>query len=331
MTTINQNEEFDLFATLDPEEQAELGWEKTEETIAATSIKKAKPVTKPATEVEPDEYPIDRVVFYAGHRMAVPSRTMKKEEVRAWLEETFPELSKENTEMIYDEKTGHLVPVLKGHKKGAIDMRHETEPVAVSAKPLMVYPHHAEPGLPRFFRIDYTGRVEEVRDTQAGRFILPLQSGMEAHLGATPVGGFIKKENLPWPSVDLLKEIVDRFVAEPEIEHLAYVVWDNDHYEVVWPRQIANRVSVVGEGIVETENRFIFLQIHSHGRLDAFFSGTDDQDEVRTGLYGVIGNIGRGNLGNIPHASFRMSVGGRFNDLTIAPFQGDVEGVVFVR
>ncbi len=306
----NEVAEMDLFDVLNEEEKKELGWDEPETSCcAAPTSKKTAKKTQPV-EAEPNEYPVDRVVFYAGHRMNVPARTMKKEDVRAWLEETFPELSAERTEMVYDEKTGHLIPVLKAHKKGA--------------KTIEVYLEEPEQTLPAYYRLGKGGDIEEVRTTQAGRFVLPLETALDRAQHVRVFGQYIPKVALP--SVSFLKEIVDRFVAEPDTEHVAYLVWDTDHYEVVWPTQKANAVSVVASGMMETETRFIWMQIHSHGRLDAFWSGTDDADEVRTGLYGVVGRVQDG----IPSAKFRMSVGGRFMDLpeTVC-FRGDVHAIVW--
>ena len=238
-------EDMDLFDVLNEEEKKELGWDEPEVSCcAAPTSKKTAKKAQPIVEAEPDEYPIDRVVFYAGHRMDVPSRTMKKEEIRAWLEDTFPELSAERTEMVYDEKTGHLIPVLKAHKKGA-------------TKSIEVYLEEPEQALPKYYRMGKSGDIEEVRNTQAGRFVLPLEAPLDRAQHVRVSGQYIPKIALP--SVSFLKKIVDRFVAEPDTEHLANLVWDTDHYEVMWPTQTANAVSVVARGMMETETRFVWM------------------------------------------------------------------------
>ncbi len=79
----------------------------------ATADKKGKP---PATE--PPVYDRDRTVAYAGHQHPITDRTLSLEQVRALLEREYPELSKDRCEMLYDAKTGVIVPVVKGARKG---------------------------------------------------------------------------------------------------------------------------------------------------------------------------------------------------------------------
>lgn len=67
---------------------------------------------------EPAVYDRDRVVAYAGHQHPITDRTLSLEQIRALLEREYPELSKERCEMLYDAKTGVIVPVVKGARKG---------------------------------------------------------------------------------------------------------------------------------------------------------------------------------------------------------------------
>jgi PRTRC genetic system protein A len=305
--SMNINQQTSIFDLLPENERKDLVPPVVEEKKSAKkSAARAKATVKPTEEPEPDVYDIDRVVYYAGHRLEVPSRTMKLEEVRAWLEETFPELTKERTEMVYDKNTGHIVPVLKGHKKGAAEITVYTEPPTPPVPPV-------------YHLLDREGRVYEVRQTQTGVFTVPLrgQVGLRAQFQL-----FVPK--IP---VWCLREIVGHFQAEPDIEHLAYVVYDVDvnDFEVVWPEQQASDVTVEGTGFMETEQRFVVAHIHSHGRLPAFWSSTDDADEVRTGLYGVVGRVDW----ERPQLAFRYSCGGKF--VKVAPstvFEGHVESVV---
>ncbi|KPV45690.1 Mov34/MPN/PAD-1 family protein [Alicyclobacillus ferrooxydans] len=281
-----------IFDALPEEERNELvsveAPNKTQKSAKTSQQSKSVSSVKSAEEPEPEEYEIDRVVYYAGHRKEVPSRTMKLEEVRAWLErEHFPELTKERTDMVYDKTTGHIVPVLKGHKKGA---------------QMTVFTEHPTETLPNYYFLDEYGVVSEVRRTQAGVFSIPVRG---TGLSEPPV-----TLSVPRIPVGILEEIVRVFQTEPDVEHLAYVVWDTDHhYSVYWPEQTSSAVSVQSEeGFMETDERFIVLQVHSHGRLPAFFSRQDDSDEIRTGLYGVVGLCHQ----PYPEMRFRMSCGGKF-------------------
>jgi PRTRC genetic system protein A len=291
-----------LFSAL-PDEERKQFEPVTEEKPATPTRAVTKAPAKPAEEPEPEVYEIDRTVFYAGHRLDVPSREMKLEQVRAWLEnEHFPELTTERTEMIYDKETGHIVPVLKAHKKGA----------------LQVLTEHPEIPVPVYYLLAEDGRVYEVRSTQTGIFSVPVVGTAAPE---QPFQLFVPK----FP-VSVLEEIVEVFKSEPGQEHLAYVVWDSYRgYSVQWPEQSATSVSVEGTGFVETEERFVVSHIHSHGTLPAFFSGQDNADEVRTGLYGVIGYCDK----EKPVLLFRYSCAGKY--VTVDPrnvISGDIEHYV---
>ncbi|UOF89856.1 hypothetical protein LSG31_18575 [Fodinisporobacter ferrooxydans] len=118
------------------------------------------------------------------------------------------------------------------------------------------------------------------------------------------------------------------FCETPDIERSANIVWDvYDGYFVVFPEQMGTSVTACFVGYMENEIDFIVLQLHSHGRLQAFFSSTDDADEIRTGFYGVIGECHE----LYPQATFRFSCGGKF--VKINPyelFEGEMESVVFL-
>ena len=65
------------------------------------------------------------------------------------------------------------------------------------------------------------------------------------------------------------------------------------------------------EHIPHTEERFVVAEIHSHHTMAAYFSRTDNDNERRSGVYGVIGRIHE----DRPHAAFRYSCGGAFGPL----------------
>lgn len=97
-----------------PEEDQQLALfdvpEKKKETKKKTSApKKADPLKKVDTSF---------TVVYAGHKEAVPYDDMTLEEVRAFLEADYPELSKERAQLLLDEEKKYIIPVVKGAKNG---------------------------------------------------------------------------------------------------------------------------------------------------------------------------------------------------------------------
>lgn len=71
-----------------------------------------------AQDKEPAVYDKDRMVAYAGHQLPITDRTLSLEQIRQLLEPQYPELSKDRCDMTYDNKTGIIVPVVKGARKG---------------------------------------------------------------------------------------------------------------------------------------------------------------------------------------------------------------------
>lgn len=89
--------------------------EKKVETKKKTS---AKPASVPQKKIDPQKVGTDYTVMYAGHKIPVPQDDMLLEDLRAYLEADYPELSRERAELIIDKEKFHVVPVVKGAKKG---------------------------------------------------------------------------------------------------------------------------------------------------------------------------------------------------------------------
>ena len=78
-----------------------------------------------------------------------------------------------------------------------------------------------------------------------------------------------------------------RAFADHECEVLCAVTFDwNDGFRLVVPRQVVRRDSVSYQPPAN-----VVLEIHSHHRYPACFSPTDDADEQRLCLYGIIGRL----------------------------------------
>ncbi len=71
------------------------------------------------------------------------------------------------------------------------------------------------------------------------------------------------------------------------------LLWFTYHNEEGWgvkiPDQVTGPASVTSTPISARDN--IGVIFHSHGKLPAYFSKTDDQDEVDGFIYGVVGNL----------------------------------------
>ena len=87
------------------------------------------------------------------------------------------------------------------------------------------------------------------------------------------------------------------------------------------PQRNATAGSVEYDPLPETDDIFRYMNVHSHNRMDAFFSGTDDEYENATGIYGVIGRV----EDEKPEALFRASCGGLFVPLHVEDLFDDAE------
>ncbi len=281
---------------------------------AGKQFQKPKPprpapsATRPATQkpepkrAEPKRYP--RVpVRYAGHTIELPREGMTAEEIHAFLEDDWPELGKDRSELVFDEKArpDMIFAVVKGHRKGAS---------ALSGKPLTVLreaPQNAPPYPPLFHVLAKDG-VYEVRHTPAGGFAARVDAAVEMREGF-----YLSAPKAP---AALLAEVVAAFKAVPHEEALVNVVYDRAtrEHSLRWPAQERSAAAVRAAYTPEDDERFVLCQIHSHGTMRPFWSPRDDEDEVRTGLYGVVGNVDA----TLPVALFRYSCGGLYREVPAA-------------
>lgn len=208
------------------------------------------------------------------------------EEVREALEEVYPEFSKERTEMIYDER-GFVIPVLKGSKKGLT--------VTSTRKNQYLYRVNGRDG--NRYRIEQMpyGQFDCREDGEEVDF----------HLSADRIPG------------SLLSEIVCFFRKNPCKEAAAQIFYDDKTglYELYFPRQKTGACSVVfGRDMLLENEKTLVMDVHSHGRMDAFFSSVDNHDEKGTRLFLVLGQIDR----KAPAWKLRAGIAGHYKELQLA-------------
>lgn len=218
------------------------------------------------------------------------------EEVRAALEEVYPEFSKERTEMIYDER-GFIIPVLKGSKKGltVTSTRKNQNLFLVSGRDGWKY------------------RIEQM---PYGQFDC-REDGAEAdfHLSAGKIPG------------SLFREILRFFQRDPHREAAAQIFYDDKtgSYELHFPEQKAGVCTVVFDRDMRLESeKVLVMDAHSHGQMNAFFSSVDDHDEKGTRLFLVLGKMG----GKMPAWKLRAGIAGHYRELALSDVF-DMEGVLY--
>ena len=121
------------------------------------------------------------------------------------------------------------------------------------------------------------------------RGLAPVDEKLELTHG--PIPAYLFELGLRW------------FQETPDTERLFAVRWDGDAYRVVVPEQAGTTASLTYQppaGVV--------AELHSHGRGRAFFSATDDADELGFRIYGVVGRLDTPRL----ELSLRVGVYGHF-------------------
>lgn len=153
---------------------------------------------------------------------------------------------------------------------------------------------------------------------------VPITSSMETHL---PYGSAGK------PRADLrcglipfehLERIIDHFLAAMPNEAAAFVLWNETTgaFDVVFPvideatpSRLVYRTPVLGM------EWHLVCDIHSHGRGAAFFSATDDADDVHaTKIAMVFGGLNRPEELSV---ASRLCADGLFLPMPRSPFSGE--------
>ncbi|MDP9477371.1 MAG: hypothetical protein M3R38_17095, partial [Actinomycetota bacterium] len=240
-------------------------------------LKKPEPLEKPAAgtvgsktqaakKAEPKRFKVGTVVSYAGHSRTigedgfggdVPESGLTEEEVFRLLSGDFPELSRSRAELVHDPKENRIIPVLKGHRKGggdALTVHRKPPPLPVDDWPPVTH-------------LLGRGGVYAARTTQAAVFVARVPCRRSVKESFELRG--------PKAPAALLAEAAEFFKQDPDNEALANVVYDRGSYSLEIPDQEACPVAVRAPAMPETEDRFVFVQLHSHARMKAFFSGQD--------------------------------------------------------
>lgn len=108
--------------------------------------------------------------------------------------------------------------------------------------------------------------------------------------------------------VEILLGGIHWFQQTPETERYFAVVWDGRKYTQTVPEQEGTRSSLS----YQTPGSAV-LEFHSHGRLRAFFSQTDDRDEQGFRIYGVAGRLDQ----RKPEMTIRVGIYGHFQEIDL--------------
>lgn len=217
------------------------------------------------------------------------------EEIRKVIENTYPEYSKERTEMIYDETKKIVIPILKSSRKGLIV--HNLRPAWEHKE---IVDGHGD----RWRKEVRPFGIFSRNETQSGELTFLMTS----------------------PKIPryILNEIEKRFRCDPSREAALQIFYDPEtqEYEIYEPiqRKSSSSVHFIRNSRLELEKALV-MDVHSHGRMKAFFSSIDDDDEKGVQLYMVLGNL------DCKQYSIELRAGmvGHFASLTLdSVFEGGI-------
>ena len=173
--------------------------------------------------------------------------------------------------------------------------------------------------LPPLTRVRTPEGLHEVRADPAATYIAlappyrTVPTGKVVYSLPTLAEGYYP--NAPKVPTDLLREVLEVFRAAGDVEAHVNVLYDADTSRHELYRSEVRDSATTGRVdytlVPNTETRFVVAEFHSHHRMGAFFSHTDNEAERRSGVYGV---VGRTEL-NRPHLALRYSCGGIFRPL----------------
>ena len=102
--------------------------------------------------------------------------------------------------------------------------------------------------------------------------------------------------------LEMLWKGIQWFQETPDQERYFAIRWNGKRHELVRPEQQGRAARVTYTRIDDA-----VIEFHSHGRIPAFFSNTDDEDEQGFRIYGVAGQLGKR-----PELRLRMGIYGHF-------------------
>ncbi|MYL35447.1 hypothetical protein GLW08_20300 [Pontibacillus yanchengensis] len=160
------------------------------------------------------------------------------------------------------------------------------------------------------------GHLYEIRRTPFGMISVPASENALRRLEEVPKGFQFE---LPLIPGEIMEQILTFFrkYCNPwvESEVMIQIFWHKTehYYKAICPPQKVSKVHVDAEPMTGDGELVEVLQIHSHNTMDAYFSSTDNADEQRFLLYGVVGRLNETN----PSILLRVGLNGYFYTLPI--------------
>jgi len=126
------------------------------------------------------------------------------------------------------------------------------------------------------------------------------------------------ESKLPKIPKNLLNTIIADFSAHAETERIVRIYYDSrkGSYVLIAPLTedtVECKTSIRYTFENQPDYMHLFMTVHSHNTMPAYFSSTDNKDEAITGIYGVIGTVDK-----TPTMRFRIGMEGTFTEVNAA-------------
>lgn len=224
-------------------------------------------------------------------------KKVTKKEMQEYVAGIFPEYSGDNVDFVYNKETRIIVPVLRGSRKGALDMVFSEQEYEEKIK-----------NQSAVFSYMYDGVLYRVQSTPVMLTACSMNgSGEGWHSLRVPlIPQYVLKA-----VYEFFKFIAYLYSTEVRIQ----VYYDSlrGEYVLHLPRQEVTAASVYtteAEYLLMSETMWPVLDIHSHCRFPAMWSGIDNANELGNWIFGVIGSLGSGS-----ELKLRVGTGGCFLEL----------------
>ncbi len=157
--------------------------------------------------------------------------------------------------------------------------------------------------------------AQRVENTDIGCFVADrLSDGSVTNVNFT--------FGLPKIPYNILQTVIRYFKRDLSKEAMIQIYYDRaaGEYYIKTPEADTTKARVFYK--LEHSSDILVATVHSHNTMRPVFSGIDDYDECYTGIFGVIGNLGKDGADIGFYCNFRAGMEGSFQDLQLCDLFG---------
>lgn len=296
------------------------------------SVSKTSKASKVKVDKTPEYLSYRKMFCYAREQFIIDDPSLSLEEIRKYFEKSFPELSRsrvtlsykppvipkskkangQDSEGLFEENGEELFGyVFVDEQKGT----HKGSSLPVLERTFTSWEELTKHQTVKNLLIGRDG-LYEIRFLPHGLFCVKVEDQFNPQGEVASEGYELYVPKIPY---ELLTEALTLFkelsLRKKPVEALVRFYFDGDSYFMWVPLQVVKRKTVdLIKNIQDKtiEDQYIrVLEMHSHNTMSAFFSPEDDEDEVATGFYALVGKAHQ----EVPSIRMRYSCGGHYREI----------------